>query len=70
VSAPARGFAPESLLEVLQDLSAALPEAPPGLASAWFPELVAVMAVYSDRPVRVPVAELTAELVPVPRSFR
>ena len=64
--ASARVFAPESLPEVRQDLSAVLLEARPGLASAWCRESVAVQAVYSDRPEAVSVAAF----VPVPRSFR
>ena len=63
-------FAPEELPEVQQDLSAVLPEEPPDLASARSLESVAVPAVYSDHPVPVSVAALTAGLVPVPRSFR
>ena len=63
-------FAPESLPEVRQDLSAVLPEARPDLVSAWSRELAAVQAVYSDRPAAVSVAAFATELVPVPRSFR
>ena len=68
-TASARVFAPELLPEALQDLSAVLPEARPGLVSAWFRELAAVQAVYSDRPEAVSVAAFATELVPVPRSF-
>ena len=66
----ARVFAPAELLEVQQDLSAELREAPRGFATAsWSRESAPVLAACSDRPAVVSVAALTAELVPVPRLF-